>query len=707
DVVQYELNLGGKPLVLHLQKTQDLLSKNYTETHYLPDGTPVTSSPDIQNFCYYQGFVVNDDGSLASISTCNGLSGIIQAQGQKLLIEPLNKTDTEDHIVYEAEEDTPKTCGVTNTTYTEGKPKKSRSGTSAEKRAFLQLQKNIQLYIVADNSMFKKYNRSTEIVRKRIFEIINFVNMVYKSINTFVAVIGIEIWNIKDQFNVVTSASQNLGSFSDWRKNNLLPRCPNDNAQFITNIDFDGATVGLAFVGTMCSDSHSTGVIQSSCTCKASSCIMSPSPQTPRSFSTCSFQEYDDYLLNGNPTCMKNVPEKKSILTPPVCGNKFTELGEDCDCGTWRECTNPCCDAATCKLQETAKCAEGQCCENCQLKKGGSVCRPAKDDCDLADMCDGISAECPSDRFRVNGYTCNNGQGYCLNGKCPIMQDQCTALWGASAVLGENYCFDMNKRGTNYAYCTQSGSNFIACQPKDVKCGVLFCYGGSDQPNVYASMVTVSNCKGVLGPLGLVENGSKCGEGMVCANGSCLSTESAYRSTNCSAKCSGHAVCDHEMQCQCEEGWAPPNCDSASASSIVIIIVVIIIAIALIVGLILLTIYCRRVNSKKQSSPPTIDGSTNQGFHQAQMKSFSQLSTPEQSSRNQLYPVPSPALKPQIFYPAADRLGYQAPSYAVTSGSPQTDHKIKKPTAPPPPIPSAKPTPPPAPPKILKPPVNK
>lgn len=24
-------------------------------------------------------------------------------------------------------------------------------------------------------------------------------------------------------------------------------------------------------------------------------------------------------------------------------------------------------------------------------------------------------------------------------------------------------------------------------------------------------------------------------------------------------------VCDHELQCQCEEGWAPPTCDSSSA----------------------------------------------------------------------------------------------------------------------------------------------
>uniref|UniRef100_A0A6I8PXL6 ADAM metallopeptidase domain 28, gene 1 n=1 Tax=Xenopus tropicalis TaxID=8364 RepID=A0A6I8PXL6_XENTR len=711
EVVQYGIHMGGKHLILHLEKNEDLLSANYTETYYLSDGTPVTTSPKIQNHCYYQGNVKNDNGSLASISTCSGLRGLIQTEGQMYLIEPLKDTDSESHAVYEAQMETPKTCGVDNTTYREEiVVKKSRSGSSAEQQQILKAQKYIRLVVVADNSMFIKYNKSITNVKIRIFEVINFVNVVYKAINTFVALIGIEVWNTTDQFKVVTSASADLAAFADWRKNVLLRRTPNDNAQLLTNTDFDGATVGLAYVGTECSETHSAGVIQDhskasigvgatvahelghnlgmnhdtdSCSCSASSCIMAPylSVNTPRLFSSCSLQNYQDFLLSRMPQCMLAVPLKEDIIAPAVCGNKFTEIGEDCDCGTVEECTNQCCDAATCKLKSTAKCAEGDCCDNCQIKKAGSVCRAAKDDCDLADMCDGKSSVCPSDRFRVNGFPCSNGKGYCFNGKCPTHQSQCTTLWGASSVPSEDSCFNVNTRGVDYGYCTMAGATYVPCKPKDVKCGMLFCYGGSSQPSIYAAVAEFSRCRAVLAQGGMVQNGTKCGDGMVCYNGACSSIESAYRSTNCSAQCSGHAVCDHEMLCQCEEGWAPPTCDVASPTNIIIIVVVIVIALALVIGLVFLARFYRGKGKKQSSSSfpatVTVEGSTNPSFR----------NQPPPQMQMPLPQVHKPKPATDKSWPPS-RVGYQAPQYSV------------KPTVAPPPVPPAKPAPPPAPPKV-------
>ena len=100
-------------------------------------------------------------------------------------------------------------------------------------------------------------------------------------------------------------------------------------------------------------------------------------------------------------------------------------------------------------------------------------------------------------------------------------------------------------------------------------CGKLYCSGGWEMPS-YGSLVTFESCKASFPrngdtDLGMILNGTKCGDGMVCSNGECVYAEDVFRSSDCSAKCPGHAVCDHEMQCQCEEGWAPPNCDSSSA----------------------------------------------------------------------------------------------------------------------------------------------
>ncbi|XP_018421288.1 PREDICTED: zinc metalloproteinase-disintegrin-like crotastatin [Nanorana parkeri] len=735
DRVQYKLPVEGKPVHLYLEKTEGLLSENYTETTYLNDGTRVTTSPENLDHCCYQGHTKQDVDSLVSICICNGLSGVIHTRNRRFLIEPLNQTDDGEHAIYEDKEETPKTCGVTNTTWTEGKVlKSSRSGSNAEKLNFFNSQKYVQLYLVADKTMFVKYNNSKEDLQKRIFEIINYVNEVYKQIGTFVALIGIEFWDKKDLFEVSTSANINLDRFCTWRKQVLLPRIFNDNAQFITDTDFQGATVGLAFVGTMCSEAHSCGVIQdhsrvavsvgatvahemghnlgmnhdtSSCNCPADSCIMAPtlSYNTPRLFSPCSITNFQEFIFNRMPACMKVEPSKEFIKSPSMCGNKFTEIGEDCDCGTVKECTNPCCDAATCKFKVTAQCADGECCENCKIKKAGTVCRSQKDDCDLADMCNGKSSECPPDRFIYNGHPCNDGQGFCYNGKCPTLESQCQSMWGAGATIGQDLCFGYNRRGTNYGYCQYIANSYVACGPNDIKCGVLYCSGGGANPAVNGPVASISSCRAVLHASGMVQNGTMCAEGMACYNGKCVDINSAFRSVNCSSSCPGHGVCDHELQCQCQEGWTPPYCDSVSETNIVLIVVVILIALALIVGLVLMIVFRKKFKRCGQKSPSGISGATNQAYidQKQQKKAGSSVSPPQPQQSKDGYWAPQYSVTTSVELskksPAIQRPVMAPPPVPVTAPPPVPATKPVPPTAPPP-VPTAKPVPAKAPPPV-------
>ena len=62
------------------------------------------------------------------------------------------------------------------------------------------------------------------------------------------------------------------------------------------------------------------------------------------------------------------------------------------------------------------------------MKPKGSPCRDAVGECDLDEVCNGDSGECPADLFLKNGKPCidNNGQqGYCFNGDCPTTSQQC------------------------------------------------------------------------------------------------------------------------------------------------------------------------------------------------------------------------------------------------------------------------------------------
>ncbi|XP_063787938.1 zinc metalloproteinase-disintegrin-like lachestatin-2 [Pseudophryne corroboree] len=728
DLVQYGIQLNGKHVVLHLEKTENLISENYTETYYLEDGTPVTSSPQEQDHCYYQGHVKNDSRSQVSLSACHGLSGMIMTEEQKFLIEPLNVTENGAHAVYSYQaQETPKTCGVDDTTFNETiMTKTALSSTDEERQEFMKAKKYIQLYMVADYSMFIKYKRNKEEIKKRIFGIVNFVNQVYKQINTFVALIGMEIWDTRDQFQVVSSPSSNLDLFSKWRTEILLPRKDHDNAQFLTDIDFDGTTVGLAWIATLCSRTHSSGVNQDHSkdyitvgatvahemghnlgmnhddnACGCNTCVMAPvlSYDPPRKFSFCSHQHYASFLQNQMPLCTKDMPEKGEILSTPVCGNGFTEREEECDCGTVEECKNTCCDAATCKLKQDAQCAEGECCLNCQLKKAGSVCRSAKDECDLPDMCDGKSNTCPSDRLRVNGFPCSNGQGRCYYGTCPTHKSQCEKYWGPGSDAADDDCFENNRR-SNRGYCLQSGTQ-IPCAAKDVKCGVFYCKGGTSRPILNVGYYSYSSrCKSLY-PFELVETGTLCGEESVCTDGKCMSMENAYRATNCSAKCPGHEVCNDKMECQCEEGGAPYNCNTrADFNYGYIALIVVILLIIIVAGFLL---YKRTQRRKQRRPAATASGVTNPTFNiqnRTQPAPLSYPSTPQAYQKPISAPPSRPAYPP---FPSQTQVNYGNAAYPPQppsqSQKPQVPNAYQKPSTAPP----SRPAYPPIPPQVLKP----
>uniref|UniRef100_A0A3P8NSM3 ADAM metallopeptidase domain 28 n=1 Tax=Astatotilapia calliptera TaxID=8154 RepID=A0A3P8NSM3_ASTCA len=583
-------------VILYLSVFSELFTKDYTESYYQEDGTRVTTVPNDIDHCFYHGRIVNDSESSVSISTCDGLRGYFRTSAQRYLIEPLSSDDEGDHAVMTFNEKnfTPAVCGVTNTSWSDDyEPPTSRSRSRSG------------------------MNRDQKKMRQRIFEIVNFVNMVslffcyfytdsipiqthcttycsavaasswsimlhpqccllqvYKPLRTFIALVGLEIWTNGDLISVTPPAGANLDAFMKWRNSELVMRIKHDNAHLISGINFEGPTVGLAFIGTLCSG-HSVGVVQdhsdaaiavgatlshemghnlgmdhddsSGCLCSDDSCIMAAalSWKTHRSFSSCSSSNYEKYLTSRSPSCLLDKPAYKSVVAPAVCGNGFKEEGEQCDCGSVKECTNPCCNAITCTLKEGSQCAEGECCENCKVST--HVCRAKQDDCDLAEYCDGKSTTCPEDVFAVNGLPCDGGQGYCYNGQCPQRPKQCVKMYGSGAKEAKQGCYNYNTRGVYYGFCKRPSNNqFIPCQQEDVLCGKLFCEGGNDNPN-YGRMVAIGTCKAAFfsdttGDEGQVETGTKCGDGKVCSQNQCVDLQTAYRNTNCSAKCPGHAV---------------------------------------------------------------------------------------------------------------------------------------------------------------------
>eukprot|EP01083_Nonionella_stella_P019496 54151_1 len=233
-----------------------------------------------------------------------------------------------------------------------------------------------------------------------------------------------------------------------------------DNAHLLSYYDFESSVIGYASISGMCSASTSGAIDQVTYddeyngniiahemghnfgmqhdglgnTCDPAQWIMASKGSTaarPNAFSSCSivamakmFAGYKQQLQ-----CLDNEPLATEYSR---CRNGFVELGEVCDCGQ-EDCTltgDTCCDGSTCGLYAFAQCSNQQaCCSECSIVSGQEVCRVLNEDnpCDIEEeLCDGDSPECPPDTFYVEGTTCGaDSDGYCYQGTCRTMSDQC------------------------------------------------------------------------------------------------------------------------------------------------------------------------------------------------------------------------------------------------------------------------------------------
>ncbi|CAL1578066.1 unnamed protein product [Knipowitschia caucasica] len=681
DVMRYSLLIEAQNYTLHLMRNIDLVGGNFSVTHYSENGIEITTYPDFTNHCYYHGHVVGTADSSVSVSLCSGINGFVRLQDQTYLIEPLtnwdngptsSQTDEGLHAVYNYKHLRTKrgTCSHGNTTtfYDHGGQPSglfqlgSLKSRSHSKGKGISKPRIVELVVVIDNKEYKKIG-SKKTVEARVLEVVNHVDKLYRPVGVRVMLVGMDIWSYKDQIEVSTSPEVTLSRFLEWRQQRLLPRIQHDNAQFITGVDFDGTTVGLANTNAMCTsksgavnedhNSISIGVASTvahemghnlglshdheNCLCGSSTskqgCIMSESVGVvyPELFSSCSQQQLSMFLEEINPECLLNKPSTTRIYGGPVCGNAFLEAGEECDCGTAEECNNPCCNATTCKLKAGAQCADGACCHNCQLKATGSLCRPKTGDCDLAEYCSGLSASCPTDAYTQNGLSCHHGQGYCYNGQCPSRKQHCKRLWGPDAEVAADVCFHRNGNCKKTVFGQR-------CAGQDQSCGTLFCTGGWAFPvtskkyflsigNNMCNEATMNPEDNYPADMGLIPTGTKCGSNMVCYNQRCQAMKyiKVYGPSDCSDQCNNHGVCNHERKCHCDPGWAPPYCDVQQTelpeeSRVVLTVSLAVGALMLLVLVIGSLMCCVKKHQPKKRCIQLTSGQTNPTFRSGSVK---------------------------------------------------------------------------------------
>lgn len=376
-----------------------------------------------------------------------------------------------------------------------------------------------------DHTVSGKFDHDLGKVLPFVLDIVNMVNMAYNQLNIFVALIGLEVWDKSDKFQISDDIQELLEDFKMYRKNTISPARPNDIAHLITGHTYEDS-LGAAGVGAMCSLDMSCGVVVSkvgsdqllartlahemghnfgishddrdACTCKEEQCLMDEET-LGSSWSSCSIQQIKDFLRQNNVTCLKNKP--KSLLNKAFCGNGFVEAGEECDCGPPEICNNKCCNMKTCKLAKNAKCANGKCCnkKTCNFQDQSYICRRATSGCDIPEYCPGSSEECPDDSVQPNGELCENDTGYCYLGKCQNPDDACRSFWGPHSFSKKN-CYKVNVKGIRMGHCGMvRPGKYISCKKEDIYCGLLHCDTASSNLmkdiNAYSIAATSLNSK--------------------------------------------------------------------------------------------------------------------------------------------------------------------------------------------------------------------
>ncbi|XP_051167974.1 disintegrin and metalloproteinase domain-containing protein 33 isoform X2 [Leptopilina boulardi] len=497
------------------------------------------------------------------------------------------------------------------------------------KRDVREAEKFIETAIVIDKAMFDKRNGSSraEVVHD-IIQIANIADLYFRTLNTRVSVVYIETWQGGNRASIdkTMDIGRALLGFNDYNMRHMYT-VSSDTTQLLTGETFEGGESGMAAQGTICSKraigisvdlnsyephvlagtmahmiGHNIGMGhddgREECFCRDwHGCIMARSivgleNVQPYKFSDCSKTDYSEVLKKGDGMCLLNKPNESGIQRR-TCGNRVIDDGEECDCGNIDECHkfDPCCDPITCKLTSEAECASGPCCNKCKLRPRGVICRESTNECDLPEVCSGETGQCPPDVYMKNGNSCYNNNGYCFNGFCPVLDMQCEQIWGYGGSASDKQCFEQfNSKGSINGHCGMDSSGlYIKCEPENVRCGSLQCKNGNTKPvtngenDLFSTTIiynkgqqieckaTTARVEGAEMPeLGLVRDGTPCGDNLICLNHTCTSIfphvdQSKCPSNHNNNECSGNGVCTNINKCYCNPGWTGPDCSIQQA----------------------------------------------------------------------------------------------------------------------------------------------
>ncbi|KAM7154732.1 disintegrin and metalloproteinase domain-containing protein 20-like [Molossus nigricans] len=603
--LSYSLRFGGQRHTVHMRVKKLFVSRHlpvftYTDQHALQEDQPF-----VPDDCYYHGYVQGAHESLVALSTCSGgFRGMLQINDLAYEIEPIRFSDTFEHLVYKLDGDDiqfpPTRCGLTEEKIAHQLELRGLYKATLMQSSYVGWWTHLrflELVVVVDHFryLYSKSNVST--VQHEVLDVVNIVGIIYRPLKVNVILTAVEVWN-KGNPVLTDDIYHLLEDFALWKFSQLDARVKHDDAHLFIKKLF-ASKVGVAYVGGVCQRlfncgvdvfegnsmysialtvshelGHNLGMLHDSdwCECGYKWCIMGSSKYPTTKFSNCSYAQYWDCIIS-NGSCMYLPPHPENLFRLQYCGNLVVEEGEDCDCGSIKQCEqDPCC-LLNCTLRTGAACAFGLCCKDCKFMPSGTLCRKHINECDLPEWCNGTSHQCPEDVYVQDGNPCGDN-AYCYQKRCNNNHDkQCREIFGEGAKSASQNCYkEINSQGDRFGNCGLNGTAYLKCNTSDIFCGRVQCENVSVIPNLIDHTTILQHqfndttCWGTdyhlgmsIPDIGQVKEGTVCGPEKMCIHQKCVIM--VHPPQDCQSEtCHMKGVCNNKQHCHCNNGWAPPYC---------------------------------------------------------------------------------------------------------------------------------------------------
>uniref|UniRef100_A0A8B9UXC8 Uncharacterized protein n=1 Tax=Anas zonorhyncha TaxID=75864 RepID=A0A8B9UXC8_9AVES len=553
--------------------------------------TQQTRLYSFQRDCFYEGYVEGFPVSLVALSTCSGLSGVLQLANTSYGIRPLEAAAGYQHLVYQMRNENVETPFVENSSLAwaaEVSPEPWEGAAVSISPRYL------EMHVVLDKALQLGSGPA----------VVSVCFQMFSRLNLTIALSSLELWTEKNKIPTMGDAEELLQRFLQWKNIHRVLRLQDITFLFVYREQ--SPSVGASSAKKLCLKNHAGGVAlyrsamtleafsvvvaqllglslgmvyddPGSCHCAGATCIMQPSAvhsAGTKAFSSCSIRDFQRFLATGEGQCLLNRPTMDVSYKAPVCGNKVVEPGEACDCGSAEECRRDLCCTVGCKRRKGVQCLSGPCCWKCKFAKSSTLCRTSsEDECELKEYCNGTSGECTANQWVMDGHPCSRNTAFCYRGACQTADKQCQDIFGKGAKNGPLACYEeINGQRDRMGHCGSNHSGYQSCAWKDLQCGKLICeYPGNVPFTKEKAAVIYTRVQNTLcitldymrppterDPM-LVKDGTVCGDHKVTCRGSkerrtCRNQQKSFLSLSVAQ------VCNNKGTCYCHAGWKPPNC---------------------------------------------------------------------------------------------------------------------------------------------------